>query len=365
MLPCNHGFYCEDCWTDYVKTGIQDGKGCLALQCPTSKCEERLRLTDVRRFCPIGGVLAESYERFLTDSYVDDNPTLAWCRGPGCDRICRAPAPPASHVRCSCGTQWCFSCGEDPHLPVRCEIVKAWRLKNKDEGGDALWIVSNTKPCPKCKNNIEKNGGCMHMTCRPPGGCVYEFCWICMGAWRTHTQCNKYSAEEKPDGVEARAELQRYAHYYERFREHEKAQEYAATGHREKLASLAKSIMEAEDARAKDVEFMDAAVNEIVSGRCFLKWTYAYAYKLGLSWGSAHSQLFAFQQAQLEMTLERLSHIMEHMPWHTFVDRASGIERSVEGRRAEFVRVREEVLSLLATLRGAFSSLSATLTEED
>lgn len=45
-----------------------------------------------------------------------------------------------------------------------------------------MWLLANTKTCPKCKNAIQKNLGCMHMTCR----CGYQFCWLCLGDWTSH-----------------------------------------------------------------------------------------------------------------------------------------------------------------------------------
>ena len=51
------------------------------------------------------------------------------------------------------------------------------------------WIKDNTQQCPKCHRHIEKNGGCNHMTCRPPGGCSHEFCWLCLADWHNHGNC--------------------------------------------------------------------------------------------------------------------------------------------------------------------------------
>ena len=53
-----------------------------------------------------------------------------------------------------------------------------------------------------------------------------EFCWICMGDWGEHGsttggyyKCNKYEAKEGEgdnDVAKAKAELDRYLHYYKR-----------------------------------------------------------------------------------------------------------------------------------------------------
>lgn len=34
-----------------------------------------------------------------------------------------------------------------------------------------------------CRRPIEKNQGCMHMTCSQ---CRHEFCWLCQGPWAEH-----------------------------------------------------------------------------------------------------------------------------------------------------------------------------------
>ena len=46
-----------------------------------------------------------------------------------------------------------------------CETVATWIRKNSAESENLNWILANTKPCPKCKRPIEKNQGCMHMSC--------------------------------------------------------------------------------------------------------------------------------------------------------------------------------------------------------
>lgn len=66
---------------------------------------------------------------------------------------------------------------------VNCETVHKWILKNSAESENLNWILAHTKQCPKCKRPIEKNQGCMHMTCSQ---CRFEFCWLCQGAWAEH-----------------------------------------------------------------------------------------------------------------------------------------------------------------------------------
>jgi ariadne-1 len=89
--------------------------------------------------------------------------------GCGDDAACAAPEG-------GCGAVFCWSCGAEAHRPLSCDTVRAWLLKNSAESENMNWILAHTKPCPKCGRPIEKNMGCMHMTCQAP--CKYEFCWL-------------------------------------------------------------------------------------------------------------------------------------------------------------------------------------------
>jgi hypothetical protein len=104
-------------------------------------------------------------------------------------------------VHCTCGEPYCFTCKKEAHQPVDCQTVQDWSFKNSSESENMTWIMANTKACPKCEANIEKNQGCMHMTCSQ---CRHEFCWLCLGKWSIHGDgtgglyaCNRCDCQRK------------------------------------------------------------------------------------------------------------------------------------------------------------------------
>lgn len=113
-------------------------------------------------------------------------------------------------LRCNCGYLFCFACGEPAHDPATCNEMREFNemvVKNTDQESLTFMMeqcvvscltcihrsrrcqraVCDTVPtllpcrykrCPKCKQFIDKNKGCQHMTCRvAAGGCGYQFCW--------------------------------------------------------------------------------------------------------------------------------------------------------------------------------------------
>jgi len=62
-------------------------------------------------------------------------------------------------------------------MEVGCpECGASFVLGNSTSTND-LWMSQFSRPCPKCKAPIEKNGGCNHMACTR---CKTHFCWACM-----------------------------------------------------------------------------------------------------------------------------------------------------------------------------------------
>mmetsp|Transcript_108527 Transcript_108527/g.305904 ORF Transcript_108527/g.305904 Transcript_108527/m.305904 type:complete len:510 (-) Transcript_108527:96-1625(-) len=352
-----HPTYCQDCWRQYLSHAVQDGRASLDLRCPAPGCNEAVRPEVFRRLLNASGVL-ERYERFVAESFVNDSGGRArWCPGERCGRAACEPPCESREVVCPCGTVWCFGCGTDAHLPVACDTVRKWEEKNRDEATDATWIKVNTKLCPKCVNPIEKNGGCMHMTCRKPGGCGHEFCWICLAPWQQHRSCNAIPSNQEEEEQRAweKYDLMHYGHFYERYMAHHKAEQFAATDQLEGMEVVAAQLCARHNYSVNDVHFLAEAVRQIRSSRRFLKWTYAHGYFT--KFGPQERKFFEFHQGQLEGTLERLCDIMENTSWDSYLDEDADTHR-------HFYDLRAQLISLTGVVREFFSKLREALSQD-
>eukprot|EP00877_Chromochloris_zofingiensis_P011452 jgi/Chrzof1/6560/Cz19g01030.t1 len=235
---CHH-YFCQDCWKGYIVTAISNGPTCLDLRCPLPQCKAAVPEALVRSLVSPND--AAKYDAYAVRSYVEENRNMSWCTGANCDNameclIERTPDEPLD-VICTCTATFCFNCKQEAHRPVSCDTVRKWVTKNSAESENLNWILANTKPCPKCHRPIEKNQGCMHMTCSQ---CRHEFCWLCNGAWADHGErtggfyaCNRYEVAKKQGDYDeetrrrenAKQSLERYMHYYERFDAHNKARD--------------------------------------------------------------------------------------------------------------------------------------------
>ncbi|KAF7143498.1 hypothetical protein RHSIM_Rhsim05G0164700 [Rhododendron simsii] len=346
----------------YISSAINDGPGCLMLRCPDPSCAAAVG-QDIINLLASKDDKAK-YNRYFLRSFIEDNWKTKWCPAPGCDYAVDFIVGSGSYdITCPCSYSFCWNCTEEAHRPVDCSTVATWILKNSAESENMNWILANSKPCPKCKRPIEKNQGCMHITCTLP--CKFEFCWLCLDPWSDHGEktggfyaCNRYETAKQEgvlDEAEKRREmaknsLEKYTHYYERWATNQSSRQKALadlqqmqTMHMGQLNFLSvkdsrlECLMKQSDLRAtssqkltgpmvvvgrlaklsekqcqpeSQLKFILEAWLQIVECRRVLKWTYAYGYYLP-EYEHAKRQFFEYLQGEAESGLERLHQCVE------------------------------------------------------
>ncbi|TKW34632.1 hypothetical protein SEVIR_2G318200v4 [Setaria viridis] len=316
---CSH-YYCHECWRGYIRAAVGNGARCLLLRCPGPGCTVPVvrELVDAAA----AGEDRARYAMFVVRSFVEEGTSkyVRWCPGPGCTLAVRSESGSRLYeVTCKCKHVFCFRCGEDAHRPASCETTRAWVDKCRSDGETSSWVLANTKHCPECRRAIEKNQGCNHMTCGAP--CYHQFCWLCLGSWADHSgnffHCNRYAAakseftEEKTRERQARASLERFLHYYERFTAHGASMKKA----QEDLDSLRADggglyqLGDAIGVPPTELDFLLEAYARIVEARRVLRWTYAHVYHLDPARDNV--EFYEYLQGEAEKSLERLHHCAE------------------------------------------------------
>lgn len=359
---CGHPF-CLTCWQGYISTAITDGPGCLMLRCPDPSCSAAIGLDMINKLANDDD--KKKYNRYFIRSFVEDNRKTKWCPAPGCDYAVDYIVGSGSYdVTCGCSYSFCWNCTEETHRPVDCGTVSKWILKNSAESENMNWILANSKPCPKCKRPIEKNQGCMHITCTPP--CKFEFCWLCLGPWTDHGErtggfyaCNRYEAA-KQEGVfdesEKRREmaknsLERYTHYYERWATNQSSRQKALSDLQQMQTVHLEKLSDKQCQPESQLKFIIEAWLQIVECRRVLKWTYAYGFYLP-EHEHAKRQFFEYLQGEAESGLERL-HQCAEKELQGYLD--------AEGPSKEFNEFRTKLAGLTSVTRNYFENLVRAL----
>ncbi|GJP42569.1 hypothetical protein CLOM_g2120 [Closterium sp. NIES-68] len=362
---------------------------------------------------PCGAAVAlaavRHYRRYLLRSFVEASESVKWCPSPGCDFAIQTEggggAVPhdggrgggrrgrggmwgsgsmSRDVRCACGHEWCWHCLQEPHRPVECELVRKWVVKNSAESENMKWILANSKACPRCQRPIEKNHGCMHMTCSPP--CRHEFCWLCLGDWKEHGEgtggfyaCNRYEtgkkqgeySQEEERRQRARQSLERYLHYFERWASNEQSWRRAQDSLKEVEQQQAEQLRGLMGLPAAQMKFLAEAWQQIIACRRMLKWTYAYGFYLS-DHHPARRNLFEYLQGQADAALGWLhkaaekdveafipAHFKGSFDAHALPAHPAAL--SPQQRLADFLAFRSHLTRLTAVTKTFFENLVKAL----
>lgn len=207
-LRCGHAF-CIGCIGQHVKLKVEGHHVSKeTLTCPS--CVQPLTVEDVHALTWRCGDDA-TWERFATaadealiESLVTDGRARR-CPGDTCNYCFEwADGDPRSFDCPACRRAFCLACpcvggGVGPAHPGRSCAEYEEELRADAEAKRRLveWQAENgraderfreliqaelrsgaTKPCPKCRQAITKNGGCHHHEC---SSCKTKFCWNCGG----------------------------------------------------------------------------------------------------------------------------------------------------------------------------------------
>ena len=308
-------------------------------------------------------LISTRFIKFLTNDIIKKSSNMIPCLGPDCKKtfycdesyIQGDGSLPQKDAMCDCLTMLCMKCGKPAHEPLSCEVNKNFKasLEQVDNKLNKFWLTKNTKKCPKCGVDIQKNKGCMHMTC---SNCRYEFCWLCKGPWSKHGahtggyySCNIYKPElhDKESNSVKDTDikfLERARFYISRVAEHrraynqevEKLKELKIKLHRRSGTYL--SVFN-EQVDKGCLDFYISAYTNLVRCRRFVMNCYPLAMRI---YDDTQNKLFAQTQYFLEYSVERMSKFIDENPLTSLVEKvADGVLVRCEGFEEKKAKLKE------------------------
>lgn len=206
---------CVDCFRSYAESYLSDARFVLVpdigltLRCPVGCPDSNISETHIFRL--LG---TEFYSHYKETAAKVACYSEGFCNCPQCGAYWEMPDDARGYpwVLCEkpygCGVEFCTHCrrvvSSDGERPSRCicqsrgtltelrgahgedvtfsATESAWsgiRMAPSDLASRCL-IAVTCKPCPRCRSQTNKDGGCNHVQCSV---CGLEWCWICSKNW--------------------------------------------------------------------------------------------------------------------------------------------------------------------------------------
>lgn len=163
---CEHAA-CESCWQRWFEVQIPMCR---------AKCEVPELVRCINSEC--GAVLAPHLLRHVLTESLEATQLLAELATRS--RLQKNLMFP-QEMQVNCPRPGCVGLGYLGFDQIMCFICEHQWTCNGSQPEDGM-PVGAIKACPKCKVNIEKTGGCDHMTCSQ---CRHEFYWTTLANYRT------------------------------------------------------------------------------------------------------------------------------------------------------------------------------------
>jgi len=175
---------CVDCLSSWILTQTKEleFQRKESISCMNTECKYIFKVQDILNDFP--QPYQEKINQALFEVYLRKSKDIRRCPRPECNYagIINLSAKCQDKLQCvECGEEW----RDKIHYSVSERVFESlYKMSpTEEEISCILWEEVFTKKCPKCDANIEKNGGCSHMTCK---SCGYEYCWYCSQNNDTH-----------------------------------------------------------------------------------------------------------------------------------------------------------------------------------
>ncbi|CAO2649529.1 Nn.00g069140.m01.CDS01 [Neocucurbitaria sp. VM-36] len=162
------------------------------LGCPFPKCDHALDFVALKKI--MSKAAYEEYDNALLKQLLSADEFYIACLSEECGKYfsieaCKNGKRSKQKIACPyCEYGICLKCNRPwkTHGSGGCDKAKQKEDKQSEEAVKSM----GAKPCPSCGVNIEKFGGCDHMTCER---CHENFCWQCFVPYshnmQHHSKC--------------------------------------------------------------------------------------------------------------------------------------------------------------------------------
>ncbi len=183
MVSCGEGhLFCMDCLKRYAQekifgNGDLGGGGATELKCMNMDgCQSFFSRDQLGK--SLDKKVIAKYDELQASLVLEQaGLTDALVKCPECDFQAELPETQMVLECPNCGYESCRKCGEEPHIPLRCEEVEKKTETSARLQVEEAMTKARIRHCPKgCKQGFYKTEGCNKMTCPT---CKTWICYVC------------------------------------------------------------------------------------------------------------------------------------------------------------------------------------------
>lgn len=184
ILSCGHRC-CNDCLNRMIDLSLKE-KTSEHIKCPIPNCKKGICMEDLKLITKNDNKKIVEFNDIFTKEWLAKQGNVKYCKTPNCPYSFINDEDEAFKVTCPhCNQAYCAKCLKDHSMSMGCDVTG--KTKEQLEKDNEDWIKKNTKNCPNCKKPIQRNGGCLYITCP----CKHQFCFNCLDPHHHVFKCDR------------------------------------------------------------------------------------------------------------------------------------------------------------------------------